>query len=194
MLQPGNRLHVRWSARLLGHMGQFQLDAERLRAATIMDRAAPLLALQSACSLLGELAEREVCQRLFLASDLLFDSLQAADGWRAMYVHWELQLLARLGYGLDLSCCAASGSNDGLIYVSPKSARAVSASAGEPYKGQLLPLPAFILAHEIEHPVSDEDFASGLRLSGYFLEKHLYAPQGRALPDVRLRLAGCRNL
>ena len=100
---------------------------------------------------------------------------------------WELSLLAELGFGLDLSMCAASGATTDLIYVSPKSGRAVSAAAGENYKDKLLPLPQFLVGKEVVEP---RDIADGLRLTGYFLDRHVLAPLAKLLPDARVRIAG----
>ena len=50
----------------------------------------------------------------------------------------NLRLLAELGFGLDLDACAATGATDDLVYVSPKSGRAVSRAAGEPCADKLL--------------------------------------------------------
>jgi DNA repair protein RecO (recombination protein O) len=93
-------------------------------------------------------------------------------------------LLGELGFGLDLSECAATGSNDDLIYVSPKSGRAVSSSAGEPYKERLLALPAFVKTLDTGYPDADA-LADGLALTGYFLERHLFGPRGQPMPEAR---------
>lgn len=186
VLQPGNKVLARWNARLSEHLGMVTLEPLRLRAAQIMERADALLALQSVCALLAALAEREPHDEFFLASDLLLEQLAVDElDWREAVVVWELRLLAELGYGLDLSCCAATGATDDLIYVSPNTGRAVSRAAGEPYKAKLLPLPGFLLGQQ--HAASGVgDLLAGLRLSGFFLERHLPLPGG--LPEVRSRL------
>ena len=103
-----------------------------------------------------------------------------------VYVRWELGLLGELGFGLDLTACAATGSNDGLAYVSPRTGRAVSLSAGEPYRDRLLVLPPFLASGG--GPVAG-DIRSGLALTGYFLERHVFEPLSRPLPRARHRLA-----
>ncbi len=102
-------------------------------------------------------------------------------------MRWELALLDELGVGLDLSQCAATGSNDQLIYVSPKSGRAVSASAGEPYKDKLLRLPKFLVGGR-EGAVSNADIESGLALTGHFLETRVMRPRDMEMPEARHRL------
>jgi DNA repair protein RecO (recombination protein O) len=94
--------------------------------------------------------------------------------------------LAVLGFGLDLSSCAATGAADDLAYVSPRSGRAVSRAAGRPYHDKLLPLPAFLVS---DTPAAPPEIAAGLALTGYFLHRHLLLPQGRNLPEARQRLA-----
>ena len=63
----------------------------------------------------------------------------------ALVARFELQLLAELGFGLDLDQCAATGATADLVYVSPKSGRAVSRVAGEPWRDRMLRLPAFLM-------------------------------------------------
>ena len=107
--------------------------------------------------------------------------------WPADFVRWEARLLTTLGFGLDLTHCAVTGETEGLAYVSPKTGRAVTAEAGRLHKGKLLPLPTFLLSSQIR-PSRDE-LVAGLRLTGYFLDRHVFAhapKQGAS--DARTRL------
>jgi DNA repair protein RecO (recombination protein O) len=97
-------------------------------------------------------------------------------------------MLAELGFGLDLDSCAATGTNDDLAYVSPKSARAVSRSAGEPWRDRLLPLPPFLRGGEAPYPPSGEELRSGFALTGYFLNRHVLEPRGETFSDARRSL------
>jgi DNA repair protein RecO (recombination protein O) len=106
-------------------------------------------------------------------------------------VRWELELLAELGFGLDLASCAATGAAADLAFVSPKTGRAVSSTAGLPYAEKLLPLPGFLLE---DRAARREEIAAGLRLTGYFLDRHVFAAQGRALPPARQRFVDRMNL
>ncbi len=110
------------------------------------------------------------------------DSLPA---WAPAYVLWECGLLAALGFGLDLASCAATGSNQDLAYVSPRSGRAVSRDAGRPYHDKLLPLPGFLWR---DAPAEPEDIVAGLALTRHFLLHHLLEPQSGRLPEMRERL------
>jgi DNA repair protein RecO (recombination protein O) len=188
LLQAGNRLQAHWQARLADHLGMLKLDAERLRAALIMEHPLALIALQSACFLAGGLPERDPHPDFYAATDLLFEQMASSEPWQAMYVHWEVRLLAELGFGLDLAECAATGRTDDLIYVSPRSGRAVSREAGAPYGDRLLPLPQFLSAHQIVEPIEAAEMRAGLALTGYFLDKYVFAPSQKTLPEVRQRL------
>jgi DNA repair protein RecO (recombination protein O) len=186
LYQPGNLMRATWRARLSEHLGNYSCELMRSNAAVLLDDPLPLLALSAACTMVDlALPERE-------PHEALFDSLSAVigglgrEGWAARYVRWELSLLAELGFGLDLASCAATGANDGLAFVSPKSGRAVSAGAGAPYADRLLDLPAFLLDGG-EAPAA-RDLAVGLRLTGYFLNSHVFAPERRSLPAARERL------
>ncbi len=107
--------------------------------------------------------------------------------WPALVVRWELALLEELGFGLDLASCAATGRTTDLVYVSPKSGRAVSAEAGEPYKERLLALPAFLRAGATG-AVTQEDLRAGFALTGHFLDARVLRPREMAMPDARSRL------
>lgn len=134
------------------------------------------------------LPERDPHPSLYEITLFVLGFLDDPSVWPALMVRWELALLAELGFGLDLEECAATGSNDALIYVSPRSGRAVSASAGEPYRDRLLPLPAFLLKGRRSGGVTETDVINGLKLSRYFLEQRVLAPRELKLPEPRARL------
>jgi DNA repair protein RecO (recombination protein O) len=106
--------------------------------------------------------------------------------WLALYVRWEAGLLDALGFGLDLSECAATGIKDDLAYVSPRTGRAVSRDAAGIYANRLFRLPGFLLGDGSE-PDAD-DVAAGLALTGYFLLERVLQPHNKELPPARLRL------
>ncbi len=196
--EPGNRVAATWRARLSEHLGHFACELAESRAAALLDDALRLAALTSATALLdAALPEREPHERLFDSLDALVAQLcdaSTAPSWPARYVRFELDLLTELGFGLDLSRCAATGQSDDLAYVSPKTGRAVSTTAGEPYRDRLLSLPSFLTRPAVRNGISPADILNGLRLTGFFLEQHVFAHQptsnaGRsALPAPRDRL------
>ena len=186
LLQPGAQLDVTWRARLDEHLGSYAVEPLRSRAALMSDRLA-LAGLNSICALLTFLLpEREAHGALYGATIGLLDRIGAGEGWAVDYLRWELGLLEEMGYGLDLSSCALTGSRDDLAYVSPKSGRAVAREASGEWVDRLLPLPACLLG---QGPAGAGDIADGLRLTGYFLE-HRIAPElgSRPLPEARRRL------
>jgi DNA repair protein RecO (recombination protein O) len=194
--QSGNLVAARWRARLAEHLGAYTCEPLKSHAAALLDDPLGLAALTSACALLAvALPERHPYPVLYDATLSLIEALAGGEpAWPALYVRWELDLLRELGFGLDLTRCAATGTTDDLAYVSPKSGRAVSRTAGEPWRTRLLPLPGFLIgaaeAGAGEAGAGEAgaaDVAAGLRLSGSFLERHLFAPHERKLPAARER-------
>jgi DNA repair protein RecO (recombination protein O) len=186
--QIGNRVSAQWKARLAEHLGLLSGELLRGHAARVIDDPARLACLSAAVALAeASLAEREPHPRAFAGLSALLDSLDADRGWAVGYVEWEMLLLAELGFGLDLTRCAATGSTADLVYVSPKSGHAVSAAAGAPYREKLLRLPRFLLAPAPETAPAPDDVLDGVALTGYFLEARVFQPQDRAIPPARAR-------
>lgn len=189
-LQPGNTLHAQWRARLSDHLGNFSLELALGRAGTMLESRHALLGLNAFTSIASAaLPEREPHAPVYAAAEILLDAMAAYDfaHWAPLYVRWEAGLLNELGFGLDLSQCAATGDVDDLIYVSPKSGRAVSRAAGEAYRERLFPLPPFLLGSQNASPTM-EDIEAGLRLTEHFLAERVLKPHGRTMPAARHRL------
>lgn len=188
--EAGNSVALSWTGRLDDQLGRFDVaEASRERAARVLDDAAALAAIAAIASLLrGALDEGDAAgSAVFEATELLLDQIEAREIWPALYVRWELGLLSALGFGLDLEECALSGENDGLTHVSPKTGRAVRGSEAEDYVARLFRLPAFLVSSTA--PVSPEDIADGLKLTGHFLEERLFGGLNRGMPPERTRLA-----
>lgn len=186
VLQPGNEVHANWRARLEEHLGGYSIELLDGHTGRVLSDPNRLAAMSSACALVDIcLPEREPHLNLFASLKALLLVLPD-EGWEGAYVAWELSLLAELGFGLDLSACAATGATEDLIYVSPKSGRAVSAKAGEVYRKKLLPLPTFLLQNTA---FNSKSLSEGLRLTGYFLERYVLSPHGKLLPDARGRIS-----
>jgi DNA repair protein RecO (recombination protein O) len=183
--QTGNLVEVVWRAKLAEQLGNFTGELREAHAARAMDDAAELAGLSAACSLVDEaLPEREPHSALFEGFHA-FLSVLGHQGWPAIYVRLELGLLQELGFGLDLEKCAVTGTVDDLAFVSPKTGRAVSRAAAEPYKDKLLPLPAFLSTGGL--PEDATELRQGLDLTGYFLERHVFWSQNKPLPPGRAR-------
>jgi DNA repair protein RecO (recombination protein O) len=155
-------------------------------AARLLDDPLRLAALASATALAASaLPEREPHPRVYRLLLHLIEALGADDRWAIAYVEWEMGLLEELGFGLDLSSCAATGATADLVYVSPRSGQAVSAAAGAPSRERLLPLPAFLRGESVKP--TPQELLDGLRLAGFFLEQRVFAPHQRKLPAARSR-------
>src|SRR5262245_39517843 len=187
VLQIGNHVDATWKARLADNLGHYNVELRRGFAAPVMDDAAALAAITSMASLVRLLPERDPHPNLFEITLFVLGFLGEPDVWPALVVRWELALLDELGFGIDLTRCAATGAASGLIYVSPKSGRAVSAEAGEPYKDRLLALPGFLRGGE-PGAVSGAEILSGFALTGHFLEARALFPHGLEMPEARARL------
>ena len=187
LLQPGNLVAAEWSGRLAEHLGTYACELVTAYAARVLDDPDRLAALSAAAAVCeGALPEREPHAPCFEGLRALLEELPG-DHWAEVYVHWELAVLSELGFGLDLAKCAAGGANDQLAYVSPKSGRAVSLAAGEPYRDKLLALPGFLAGRGGGGP---DEVGQGLALTGLFLERFVFAPHHKPLPAARQRLAG----
>jgi DNA repair protein RecO (recombination protein O) len=146
--------------------------------------------IQTLAALLRLLPERDPHENLYHALSEIADRLDEPQLATALIVRFELMLLAELGFGLDLSECAGTGATEDLIYVSPKSGRAVSREAGEPWKDQLLPLPAFLLS---DCDYTPADVSAGFVLTSFFLARHVFEPRGIPLPEARTALISAVN-
>ena len=185
VLQPGNHVDVVWRARLDEHLGLFAVEATDLRTARLMTNPEALHCVNLVAALLRLVAERDPHPGLYEAARLIVDHLEEQHIAPPLLVRFELAILTESGFGLDLSSCAATGVSDDLVYVSPKSGRAVSRGAGAPYRDRLLALPPFLLADEVCDAPSAEDVRDGFRLTEYFLRRDVFGPRGLPLPLAR---------
>ena len=191
-LQPGNSLHLNWRARLNEHLGNFTIELAKARAGDMLESRDALAGLNAFSAVVSAaMPEREAHASVFEAGNILLDAIQQDSfaHWAPLFVRFELGLLEALGFGLDLSRCAATGVVDDLIYISPRTGRAVSRTAGAPYKERLFQLPQFLLGAQNADPDASE-IAAGLRLTGHFLMERVLRPHGRDMPGARLQLDG----
>jgi DNA repair protein RecO (recombination protein O) len=188
-LQAGNQVRVSWRGRLDEQLGSFTVELTAARAAAWLDDAGRLGALTAAAAVVeAALPERESHPEIYTDFCDLMGALDRDPAWARAYVRWELALLADLGFGLDLGHCASTGTTEDLIYVSPRSGRAVSAEAGLPYKDKLLILPDFLRAEASGAVADPAALVAGLKLTGHFLSHHVLEPHGGHLPPARIRL------
>ena len=184
-LQAGSRVICDYRARTSDHLGSARLEAVGEGPSALFDDPMALAGLAAAAAVAqGALPEREPHPGAFLAFEAMMGAFAIPDVWPAIFVRFETGLLEDLGFGLDLSKCAASGSVDDLIYVSPRTGRAVSRDAGAPYADKMLRLPPFMLGAQAG--LSEGDVGAGLDLTGHFLEQFVFHPQNKPLPPARV--------
>ena len=184
VLQPGNRLSSTWRARLDEHLGHYTVEGIDLRAASFLPVPHALYGMTHLAALCRLLPERDphpqLHARLSDVLERLLDPRHAATN----VARFELELLAELGFGLDLASCAGGGDANDLVYVSPKSGRAVSRQIGEPWKDKLLRLPAF-LADSGADPAMPHDIVDAFALTGFFFRRHVLEPRGLCFAEAR---------
>jgi DNA repair protein RecO (recombination protein O) len=183
VLQPGNTVSATWRARLDEHLGNYTVEGLKLRAANFFASSYAIYGVSHLAALMRLLPERDPHENLYAALDALLERLDDPVLSAPMLVRFELQLLAELGFGLDLAQCAATGDIAELDYVSPKSGRAVSRSAGAPYADRMLRLPGFL--HDDAALPAGRDLADGFALTGFFLSRHVLEPRGLSLSEER---------
>ncbi len=187
VLQPGAQVGVSWKARLNEHLGSFTIEPVRSRTAQAMSDRLALAGLNAVCALLTRvLPEREQHLPLYERTTQLLDLLGQSDVWPLAYLRWEQDLLVELGFGMDLSACAVRGTNENLIYVSPKTGRAVSEQAAGEWADRLLPLPPVLAG---KGDADGKQIVEALGTTGFFIEHRLIASLGdRPMPAARGRL------
>jgi DNA repair protein RecO (recombination protein O) len=186
-LQPGARVIFRYRARIAEQLGAATLEPVGEGPSSLFDDALALAGLSAAAAVTaGALPEREPHPGAFLAFEALAGAFANGEIWPAVFVRFEAGLLQELGFALDLSRCAVTGNADDLAWVSPRTGRAVSAAAGEPYKERLLRLPPFLLS--AQGGLNPGDIGDGLLLTGHFLETYVFAALNRPLPPARVWL------
>ncbi|NHO17400.1 DNA repair protein RecO [Acetobacter oeni] len=193
--QPGNVVQARWNARLAEQLGTVSGEMLQANAARALGSRLSLACLSSICAVAdAALPESEVYSGLFddtvrvlSAIGMGNESDQNGPAELATLIRWEMVLLQDLGFSLDLTKCAVTGTRTELAYVSPRSGRAVSRKGAGEWISRLLPLPAFLLNSDDTGTPSERD--DGLRLTGHFLTRDVFGPLHRPLPAARIRLA-----
>jgi DNA repair protein RecO (recombination protein O) len=191
VLQPGNTLNATWRARLDEHLGNYTVEGLALRAASFFSTAHAIFGVTHLAALMRLLPERDPHAGLYQSFDEILGHLDDAVLAAPMVVRFELRILSELGFGLDLERCVATGGSGDLVFVSPKSGRAVSRAAGEPWADKMLRLPAFLREHDAK-PVG-HDLADGFALTGYFLTRHVMEARGLTLGDERAHFIAALN-
>lgn len=188
VLQPGNSIRVDWRARLDEHLGHYTVEGLRLRAASFLTVPQAVYGVTHLAALCRLLPERDTHPDVHDLLEAALDHLDDPVAVALNVVRFELRLLAELGFGLDLASCAATGTRDDLVYVSPKSGRAVSRAAGTPWHDRLLPLPRFLSVEAVSERPSPDELRDGFALTGFFLTRHVLEPRNLAFSEMRQAL------
>ena len=187
-LLPGNLVQAEYRARTEEQLAQLSVELVHSRA-PLLAEALPAAAIDWASALTAAaLPEGQAYPRLYEALDGVLGAVEAspnAKGWAAALVRYELLLLAELGFGLDLAQCAATGATEDLVFVSPRSGRAVSRAGAGEYRDRLLPLPPFLLTGGA---AEWDDIFAGFRLTGHFLARDLLIERQADILAARERL------
>jgi len=190
VLQPGNTVRAVWRARLDEHLGHFVVEGLELRVADLLATPHAVYGITYLSALCRLLPERDPHPAVHDSLLTILEDMQELRATGARMAQFELQLLAELGFGLDLERCAATGERADLVYVSPKSGRAVSRAAGALWQDRLLALPAFLSGAEVSDVPTVEDIANGFALTGFFLNRYVLEPRGGTLPEARAGFLG----
>ncbi|HSI39617.1 MAG TPA: DNA repair protein RecO [Xanthobacteraceae bacterium] len=189
LIQPGNGVRATWRARIDEQLGAYVLEATRSRSDRLMAHAHAAFGFQHVSALVRLLPERDPHPALHAVLDVIVDRLDDAHLAGPLVARFELLMLSELGFGLELDQCAVTGGRNDLLYVSPKTGRAVSRDIGEPWQRQLLALPFFLVGEPSEMPAG-ADLAAAFDLTGYFLLRRVFEPRGLAMPDTRAAFIG----
>ena len=184
VLQPGNTVRAVWRARLDEHLGHYTVEILRVHAASSPGASHVVYGVTHVAALCRLLPERDPHPEVYDTLIEVLDQLENASTAANYIVRFELRMLTELGFGLDLATCAATGQATDLDYVSPKSGRAVSRGAGEPWRDRLLRLPSFLAGTETPTP---DDLADAFALTGFFLTRHVLEPRALAFAETRER-------
>ena len=184
ILQTGNGLKVEWRARLDDQLGVYTVELTEPTASRVLDDKLSLAGITALAALLQALPERDPHPRLFDAAKACL-SAAGEESFPASLIRFELRFLEELGFGLNLTACAATGRTNDLAYVSPKSGQAVTREAGEPYRDRLLPLPAFLRSAPGTEQPCHADLQAAFAMTGHFLGAHVFEETGRPIPKAR---------
>lgn len=189
LYQSGNLVEFNWQSRIDENLGFFKIELVKSFLAEILFSPIKLSCFKNTLSIIEQnIYERDSQPELFgLLSELLYNFQQPHDIFLKEYIKFEIELLRTLGYGIDLSKCAATELTTDLHFVSPKSARAVSKIAGEKYRDKLLALPQFLIIENYQD-MTKQDLVDGLKLSGFFINKHLSQSQESSISNARNNL------
>ncbi len=183
LYQPGNVVFVDANAKDVESLCKFHLEPLGNTIARVINRPKIVVLINSVTSLIAEVFALESIEsnKLFYQLYNFLNSIDNEENMLAQYVYLEMEILAMAGFGMDLQKCAVTSSTDNLLYISPKSGKAVSKNAAEGFENRLFKMTKFFSNKIVEI----EDIVESLEITGYFIEKFIYCPRKIAMPEVR---------
>jgi len=178
----GNRVYIRSTFRLDDQLWNCRFELIKNNSVNYFDDQNRLNALLTVCSIIDLSLPKNNPQAMIYNKTINLIENLLCDEWIVKYIFWELFLLSEIGYGLDLEKCVVSGKRVNLIYISPKSGKAVSEEEGREYKEKLLKLPKFLVKNNVKP--SKDSLKQALSLSGFFIDKFL-KKNNKKLPFYR---------
>lgn len=188
-LQIGNILQIEWSARLSTQLGLLYFELLESMSAFFLHNPNKILALCAVAKTLAKtLPERVPQRKIYDAFYSVLLCMKRSRQWMAQYIKLELIILEQLGFGLELKKCPVTCSTQDLRFISPKTGRAISYTAGTPYKDKLLHLPQAL--YDINNDIEcvqhiETQFVKCLEVINYFLYKHCFEPSNIHIPIER---------
>ncbi|HEX2764757.1 MAG TPA: DNA repair protein RecO [Allosphingosinicella sp.] len=189
VLLAGNLVQAEFRSRTEEQLPQLSVELAASRGA-LLNEALPAALIEWVTALTAAvLPEGQAYPRVYAGLDGLLSAVEAsasARSWAPSLARYELLVLAELGFGLDLSECAATGARNDLAFVSPKSGRAVSRAGAGEYRDRLFPLPGFLLGDPA--PAGWTEVLDALRITGHFLARDVLIERQAEILAARDRL------
>ncbi len=175
--QVGNLVKFQKFARTTDQLGIISCESIKSYQWHIMSSKLNLYGFSGISNIvLGCFEEYEPHNNSYKIIVAFLEELTNSDFSWLRYFQTEINLLKDAGYGLELDKCAVTHETENLLYVSPKSGRAVSKEAAKGYEHLLLKLPEF-LVYQTE-PENFEEIENAFKLSEYFFERYIWKEKG----------------
>lgn len=223
LVEPGNIVKCCWSARLENHLGYLKIETINPITTFCLLEPEKLTILNSILSVIIKvLPENQEKSLIYKELILLLKMLKAEENnnnkdnkkdlensleyrkYYNQYIKFDLLLLKDLGFALELNKCTATGSIEELIYISPRTGKAVSRDAGEKYKDKLLTLPSLLLKlsrlkasegrrnalidHRDQGRKVESEKSNSYELKAALISEDLIIPQDLKAPDATIPL------
>ena len=168
--EAGNLVKISFKSRTEDMLGIFLVDLMKPSPLLYLNDFKRFSCIISVINLLEfSLLENESETELYFFSKKLMNKIFSyEEGWIEEYIKWEVFLLKKIGFGLELSKCVLSKKKTNLSYLSPKSGCAVNKEAGKPWEKKLLELPKFLIS---DNKADRSELTKGFKITTYFLTK-----------------------